>query len=130
VQPFGNLLVTMDVTGEQIERVLEAQAIEDRARPVLILGVSEGFSFSYDAAAPFGDRIDPASITLDGATIAPDQVVRIVTNSFLADGGDQFDAFAEGTDRSGGGDDLTALVDHLTTGSPLSPAPTDRIIEL
>ncbi len=130
VQPFGNLLVTMDLTGEQIERVLEAQAIETRTRPVLILGVSEGFSFSYDAAAPFGDRIDPASITLDGVTIAPDQVVRIVTNSFLADGGDQFDAFAEGTNRIGFGDDLTALVDHLAASSPLSPTPTDRVVEL
>ena len=130
VQPFGNLLVTMDLTGEQIERVLEAQAIEDRTRPVLILGVSEGFSFSYDASAPFGDRIDPASITLDGVTIAPDQVVRIVTNGFLADGGDQFDAFAEGTNRRGGGDDLSALVDFLEAGSPLSPTPTDRVVEL
>jgi len=130
VQPFGNLLVTMDLTGAQIERVLEAQAIESRSRPVLILGVSEGFAFSYDAAAPFGERVDPASITLDGVTIAPDEVVRVTTNSFLADGGDEFDAFAEGTNRAGGGDDLAAFVAYLEANSPVAPAPTDRIDEL
>ena len=31
VQPFGNLLVTMDMTGEQIQRLLEQQAISGRA---------------------------------------------------------------------------------------------------
>ena len=30
VQPFGNLLVTMDLTGAQIEQLLEQQAIDDR----------------------------------------------------------------------------------------------------
>ncbi|MEZ5236004.1 MAG: 5'-nucleotidase C-terminal domain-containing protein [Acidimicrobiales bacterium] len=39
VQPFGNLLVTMDLTGAQLHAVLEQQAIATRSRPVLILGV-------------------------------------------------------------------------------------------
>ena len=30
VQPFGNLLVTMDLTGAQIERLLEQQAVFQR----------------------------------------------------------------------------------------------------
>ena len=48
VQPFGNLLVTMDLTGAQIEQLLEQQAIDDRpgGREVLIFGVSEGFAFA------------------------------------------------------------------------------------
>ncbi len=90
VQPFGNLLVTMDLTGAQIERLLEQQAIDDRAggREVLILGVSEGFSFSYNPAGAFGDRIDPATIALNGTVLNPTATYRIVTNNFLADGGD------------------------------------------
>ncbi|CAN5501281.1 bifunctional metallophosphatase/5'-nucleotidase [soil metagenome] len=130
VQPFGNLLVTMDMTGEQIERVLEAQAIATRSRPVLILGVSDGFTFDYSASAPFGERIDPASIKLNGTVIAPTDVIRVTTNAFLADGGDNFDAFEEGTNRAGGGDDLTALIDYLGAHSPIAPTPTDRINEL
>ncbi len=54
VQPFGNLLVTMDLTGAQIERLLEQQSIEGRpgGRDVLIFGVSQGFAFTYK---PDGD---------------------------------------------------------------------------
>ena len=129
VQPFGNLLVTMDLTGAQIERLLEQQAIDDRAggREVLILGVSEGFSFSYNPAGAFGDRIDPATIALNGTVLNPTATYRIVTNNFLADGGDAFTVFTEGTNRAGGGDDLAAFTAYLGgENSPVAP-PADRI---
>jgi 2',3'-cyclic-nucleotide 2'-phosphodiesterase (5'-nucleotidase family) len=128
VQPFGNLLVTMDLTGAQIERLLEQQAVQGRpgGRDVLIFGVSEGFTFSYDPAAPVGSRIDPASVKLNGVTLNPTSTYRIVTNNFLADGGDAFSVFTEGTNRSGGGDDLVALIDYLGVNSPVAP-PGDRI---
>ncbi len=128
VQPFGNLLVSMDLTGAQIERLLEQQAIARRpgGREVLILGVSAGFSFSYNPNSPFGDRIDPATIQLNGKTLDPAATYRIVTNSFLADGGDSFKVFTEGTNRIGGGDDLVAFTDYLDANSPVGP-PEDRI---
>ena len=122
VQPFGNLLVTMDLTGAQIERLLEQQAdsTDPAVATVLILGVSDGFTFSYDPAGPFGDRIDPASIKLNGDPLDPAATYRIVTNNFLADGGDGFTVFTEGTNRIGGGDDLAALIDYLGA-TPRSP---------
>ncbi len=128
VQPFGNLLVTMDLTGAQIERLLEQQAIAARpgAGEVLILGVSRGFTFSYDPAAPFGSRVDPASIRLNGTMLDAAATYRIVTNNFLADGGDAFTVFTEGTNRVGGGDDLAAFTEYLDANSPVAP-PEDRI---
>ena len=128
VQPFGNLLVTMDLTGAQIERLLEQQARVDAQgnATALIFGVSEGFTFSYDPAAPVGDRIDPASIQLDGTTLDPAATYRIVTNSFLADGGDLFTVFTEGTNRIGGGEDLVAFTEYLDVNRPVAP-PEDRI---
>ena len=128
VQPFGNLLVTMDLTGAQIEQLLEQQAVQGRpgGRDVLIFGVSAGFAFSYNPSGAFGDRVDPASITLNGEVLDPTATYRIVTNSFLADGGDSFSVFTEGTNRSGGGDDLEALIDYLGANSPVAP-PGDRI---
>ncbi|MCC6438824.1 MAG: bifunctional metallophosphatase/5'-nucleotidase [Acidimicrobiales bacterium] len=130
VQPFGNLLVTMDLTGAQLHDVLEQQAVATRSRPVLVLGVSKGFTFSYAASAPFGERIDPASMQLDGAPIDPAGTYRVTVNNFLADGGDAFTVFTEGTNRLGGGDDLVAFTDYLEANSPVQPAPTDRIVEL
>jgi 2',3'-cyclic-nucleotide 2'-phosphodiesterase (5'-nucleotidase family) len=128
VQPFGNLLTTLDLTGAQIERLLEQQAVAGRpgGREVLILGVSAGFTFTYNPAAPFGDRVDPASIRLNGTVLDPAATYRVVTNNFLADGGDSFTVFTEGTNRAGGGEDLAALIDYLEANSPVAP-PADRI---
>jgi 2',3'-cyclic-nucleotide 2'-phosphodiesterase (5'-nucleotidase family) len=126
VQPFGNLLTTMDLTGAQIERLLEQQAIDDRpgGREVLILGVSNGFTFTYNANGAFGDRI--SNVRLNSAPLVATTSYRIVTNSFLADGGDSFSVFTEGTNRVNWGEDLAALIAYLGQNSPVSPPP-DRI---
>ena len=50
-----------------------------------------------------------------------------MTNNFLADGGDAFTVFRQGTNRVGGGDDLVALTDYLGANSPVAP-PAERII--
>jgi 2',3'-cyclic-nucleotide 2'-phosphodiesterase (5'-nucleotidase family) len=128
VQPFGNLLVTMDLRGDQIERLLEQQTRQDAQgnTTALIFGVSRGFTFGYNPNAPIGDRIDPASIRLNGTVLDPAASYRIVTNSFLADGGDSFTVFTEGTNRVGGGEDLVAFTDYLDENSPVAP-PEDRI---
>ena len=128
VQPFSNVLVTMDLTGAQIERLLEQQAIQARSRQVLILGVSAGFSFAYNSAGPFGDRIDPATITLNGTVLNPATTYRVATNNFLADGGDSFTVFTEGTNRVGGGDDLAAFTDYIAANTPVEPPEDDRIL--
>ena len=73
VQPFGNLLVSMDLTGAQIETMLEQQWVTqtDGSVRFLHLGVSNGFTYSRSASAPVGNKVDPASIKLNGATIDP-----------------------------------------------------------
>ena len=126
VQPFGNLLVSMTLTGAQIDTLLEQQWTTDPARaPFLHLGISTGFAFSWSASAPVGQKVDPASITLNGAPIDPAASYRVTVNSFLADGGDGFTVLREGTDRIGGGVDLDAFIAYLTANSPVTgPAPT------
>ena len=126
VQPFGNLLVSMTLTGAQIDTLLEQQWSTSPSRaPFLHLGLSEGFAFSWSASAPVGQKVDPASITLNGAPIDPAASYRVTVNSFLADGGDGFTVLTEGTDRVGGGGDLDAFVAYLTANSPVTgPAPT------
>ena len=52
VQPFANTLVNMRLTGAQIKTVLEQQwQPAGAARPFLRLGISEGFTYTYDPAA-------------------------------------------------------------------------------
>ena len=131
VQPFGNLLVTMDLTGQQLHDVLEQQAVLGRAggRDILILGISQGLQFQYLAGNAFGDRVPIGSITLNGTPISPTATYRVTVNNFLADGGDAFTVLTQGTNRLGGGDDLAALVNYVGANNPIAPPATDRILE-
>ena len=40
-------------------------------RDILRLGISDGFTYEWSQAAPFGAKIDPASIKLDGVPLDP-----------------------------------------------------------
>jgi 2',3'-cyclic-nucleotide 2'-phosphodiesterase (5'-nucleotidase family) len=132
VQPFGNLLVTMTLTGEQIERTLEQQWVTqtDGSVRFLHLGVSAGVTYSWSASAPVGNRIDPASLMLNGQPIDPAASYRVTVNSFLADGGDGFTTLREGTDRTGGGVDLDALTAYLGANAPVAPPAANRVTPL
>ncbi|UUU25471.1 esterase-like activity of phytase family protein [Streptomyces sp. DSM 40750] len=131
VQPFAGSLVSVDLTGAQIEQILEEQFNDSGTRaPTLMLGVSKGLTYSFSRSAPVGDRIDPSSIKLNGEPLGPDTTYRVTANTFLAAGGDGFTTFAEGENTVGGGDDITALTDHLAAQSPVAPPGTDRVTEL
>ncbi|MGB3685146.1 MAG: cell wall-binding repeat-containing protein [Ornithinimicrobium sp.] len=124
VMPFGNILVSIDMTGADIKDVLEQQFDPDRSRPQLALGVSEGFSYTWNAAAAQGSKV--SGMTLDGVPLEPDATYRVSTLNFLAEGGDSFTAFTNGTKLLGGPEDLQNLVDYMGENSPLN-APANRI---
>ncbi len=128
VQPFGNSLVTMTLTGAQIHDLLEAQWL---GQPFpRILQVSDGFTYEWSASAPDGDRVDPASIKIGGVTVVPGDGYRVTVNSFLAEGGDNFAVLVDGTNRLGGEVDLDALVTWFGANSPVPPGPQDRIVQI
>ena len=112
-QPFGNTLVGLDLTGAQIASVLEEQwQPEGASRPFLKLGVSAGLAYFYDPLGPPGQRV--TDIFLDGERIDPDATYRVVANSFLAQGGDNFTTFAEGANHADSGlVDLGAFTDFF-----------------
>ncbi|WP_437875572.1 bifunctional metallophosphatase/5'-nucleotidase [Sorangium sp. So ce513] len=129
VQPFGNSLVVMSLTGEQIDALLEQQFQVDAmgATRSVILQVSAGFTYTYSQSAPVGRKVDIASIRLNGVPIDAARTYRVTVNSFLASGGDGFTVLNDGTDRLGGALDLDALRDYFAARSPISPPPLDRI---
>ncbi|RKH51398.1 bifunctional metallophosphatase/5'-nucleotidase [Corallococcus sp. AB050B] len=132
VQPFSNTLVTMTLTGAQIERLLEQQFRTGDLTRILL--PSAGFQYAFSASAPIGSKVDPASIRLNGVTVDPAASYRVTTNNLLAPGGDNFTVFAEGTNTMGGAVDLDALEAYFkaksTQANPL-PAPSlDRITRL
>ena len=124
VQPFANNLTTLTLTGAQIEKVLEQQF---QTTPPLIMQVSEGFSYTWKASGPTGDKIDPASIMLNGTVIDPAASYRVTVNNFMAVGGDGYTVFVEGTNMLTGPIDLDAVDAYLRTHNPLPPPSTGRI---
>jgi predicted extracellular nuclease/2',3'-cyclic-nucleotide 2'-phosphodiesterase (5'-nucleotidase family) len=128
VQPFANTLFTVDLTGEQVRQVLEQQyQPAGSTRPFLALGVSKGLFFVYDDDAPAGSRV--SGVTLNGAPLDPSRTYRVVVNSFLASGGDNFTVLRQGANRTDTGlDDLTVLVEYFERNSPITPDTAPRRI--
>ena len=127
VLPFNNTLVSMDLTGQQIVRLLEQQWERASSRGV-VMSVSSGFGYTWDAAAPAGAlrgqgrRVVPGSLTLHGEPVLLDKHYRVVTNNFLADGGDGFTVFQQGKNRQTGDLD-TAVVKLYIRMKGLVPVP-------
>jgi 5'-nucleotidase / UDP-sugar diphosphatase len=95
VLPFANTLVIMDLTGAQIQEILDQSASLFKG----ILQVS-GLSYHWynvtgtDAATQYG----AFNIMVGDQPLDMDQTYRVVTNNFLATGGDSWVTFLEGTD--------------------------------
>jgi len=134
-QPFNNTMFVLPMTGEQIVDVLKEQCQPaGSSRPFLHLGVSEGFTYNLATVIEEGDcvAIDVTNVELDGTPLDPAATYNVAVNNFLADGGDNFDTFAEvdPNDRVPGPQDIDALTDYLEANSPVPPPGTDRVTEV
>lgn len=133
VLPFVNNVSSVEVTGETLKTIFEQQWQRDAdgnvpSRAYLQLGVSENVSYSFDSTRPEGDRI--TGITIDGEPVDPAASYRVATFSFLAQGGDNFRAFTEGTNTDTGLVDYEAWIEYLESSSPVSPDFARRSVEV
>jgi 5'-nucleotidase len=126
VQPFGNSLVKVELTGQQIYNLLNQQwAGQPFPR---ILQVS-GLTYTWDNNLPAASRI--VEIRKDGALIALDAIYTVTANSFIAAGGDNFTVFTQGANPVGGPIDLDALIAYLKgLPQPFAAAIEGRITRL
>jgi 5'-nucleotidase len=132
VQPFGNSLVTMTLTGAQLYEMLKQQWCGRGSRTVLLPSSSVEYTWSRALLPAPNTSCASASnpvtsFTIDGAPVVKGQSYRITVNSFLADGGDTFPVLRAGTERLGGAVDTDALEAYFKANSPLSPPALDRI---
>jgi 5'-nucleotidase len=134
VQPFGNSLVTMTVTAQQLKDLLEQQFPGCLGQGTQrILQVSNGLRYSWSAsAAPCAKIVDlsltPTDLTVvppavigatevivaGGAVVDPGKTYRITVNNFIATGGDGFTTLLGGTNVLGGAQDIDALVAYMS----------------
>ncbi|WP_016932875.1 bifunctional metallophosphatase/5'-nucleotidase [Rhodococcus sp. R1101] len=127
VQPFGNMLQVLDLTGAQLDALLEQQFQKSAVGSDIerILAPSHNLNYTLDRLAPRGERI--RSITIDGEPGDPERVYKVVVNNFLAGGGDGFSVCTEAHGLVGAGKSLDALNSYLATRSRVEPPAVDRI---
>lgn len=122
VQPFGNSLVRMNLTGAQIYDVLERQWLGQTSPRIMQIA---GFDYTWNPALSVGARV--VEVRFGGMPIDLTGVYTITCNNFMAGGGDNFTTFLAGTDQVGGPIDLDALEDWVEAQSPLTAAIAGRI---
>jgi 5'-nucleotidase len=136
-QPFGNSLVTLTLSTQQVKDLLEQQfagCVGQLPTATRLLLPSAGLHVHWDGARACGARIRELTLTQDGRTetlvdaagnvVAPAREWRVTVNSFLAAGGDGFSVLTQGRAPLGGAQDIDALVAYL--GRFKAPAPAYR----
>jgi 5'-nucleotidase len=126
VQPFGNTLVTVTLSGAELRTLLERQWSATRPERARILQPSRGLTYAWDSRRPHGERIIPESLRLDGRVIEAERDYRITVNSYLAAGGDSFRLLRTARDPVGGPLDVDALAQYLQNASVSAPLAPDR----
>lgn len=152
VQPFGNSLVTMTLTAQQLKNVLEQQFTGCMGQTAQrVMQVSNGLKYSWSTAAPACSKIVDVSFTPVDVTVTPpvaigptEQIVlggvvqnpartyRVTVNNFMATGGDGFTVLTGGTGVLGGAQDIDALTawfaGYKAPRAPYDPAdPAQRL---
>jgi 5'-nucleotidase len=127
VQPFGNSLVRMNLTGQQVYDLLNQQWAPPQPFPRILK--TSGLTYTWDNDRPASDRV--VEIRKNGILLDRSASCSVVVNSFLAAGGDNFTVLLQGTNPVGGPVDLDALIVYLQTlTQPFSVAIEDRITRL
>ena len=123
VQPFGNSLVRMDLTGQQVYDLLNQQWA---GQPFARVLKTSGLAYLWDNAMPAGNRV--LAVYRNGVLIDRAATYSVTVNSFLADGGDNFTVLRNGANRVGGPLDLDALIAFIQgLPQPFAAAIENRI---
>ncbi len=136
IQPFQQNLVTITLTGTQLQTLLEEQfkgcaldfppgVIPPRSDQ--ILQVSEGFTYAWNPAGATCNKVDAGSIKVNGLIVGPTRKYRVTVSSYLAEGGDRLYEFTHGMERVDGAQDVDALAAYFAKHHSVSPSRLDRI---
>ncbi|MDV6374506.1 bifunctional metallophosphatase/5'-nucleotidase [Deinococcus arenicola] len=128
VQPFGNSLSLLDLSGAKIREALEYGVATWSENKGQFLHVSKGMSYTFDLSKPAGSRV--TAVTLGGQPLDPAKVYKVAINNFSAGGGDGFTMFKGAPRLDTGTLDVDILVNYLKANPELTAEPEGRIVVL
>jgi len=121
--PFPNTVFICELSGEAIRKLLEHGAGLTNG----ILQLSKGMQMIYDESRPVGQRV--ISCTLNGKPLQKDQLYKVATSNFVADGGDGFLEFKKASYRYNTGKEIfQVMADYLKKRGSYQPQVEGRII--
>ena len=136
--PFANTLHLLTLSGAEIVETLE-EAVAETASGGGAYPYAAGLRFAVDLSAEPGARISEVEVNSrfagDWTTIDLDADYRVVTNSFVAQGGDGYTVFARASAEGRGADTFAeyaqSFVDHVrartAANDPLPRPDTDMM---
>jgi 2',3'-cyclic-nucleotide 2'-phosphodiesterase (5'-nucleotidase family)/predicted AlkP superfamily phosphohydrolase/phosphomutase len=132
VLPFGNIVVTLSVSGAELKAMLENGVSAMPAVNGKFPEVS-GLCFTYNISVPAGARVTSAvrqaadgSCTGAAIDLTAASTYKIAENDFMASGGDGYPVFSSRVATQDIMDQVTA--DYITANSPIAPAIQGRIV--
>ena len=132
VQPFGNSLVTMTLTGQQLKNVLEQQfrgCGTQNGNRLMQPSASLRYEFTPAAGWSIGNTtvlntacnwVNANTIQINGVKVEPTSSYRVTVNNFMATGGDNYVEFKQGTNLLGGAVDIDALEAYFQTSGTVA----------
>ncbi|KAA0563040.1 hypothetical protein F0342_13530 [Bacillus sp. CH30_1T] len=134
--PFGNNLVTLDLTGKEILDALEHSVarVEGTDAPGEFLQVS-GINYKYDINKPAGERVWFVEVKTDNGfeELDPEMMYSVATNAFTANGGDGYTMFKEAKEDGRQTElfvvDFEVFTSYLEKNSQISPEVEGRIVQ-
>lgn len=123
--PFTNTLAVIEVTGEELTQALE-HGVDLYPEQAGHFPHVSGMSYKFDAGKPVGERI--VEVLVDGKPLEADKTYKLVTNDFMAAGGDDYTMFEGKTFIAEGGLFSDVLIDYVKGLGEVAPTVEGRII--
>ncbi|WP_235540929.1 5'-nucleotidase C-terminal domain-containing protein [Paenibacillus sp. Root52] len=113
IQPFGNTLVKLELTGAQVKTLLEQQwgTNADGTPNTKTLQIA-GLKYTADFNKPVAERVTGLSLE-DGTPIDPAKTYTAVVNNFMAAGGDNYKVLLDAKSSLAGPIDLDVFYQYI-----------------
>jgi 5'-nucleotidase len=125
---YGNPVLTVTLPGTQLHAAFEAQWVPQAngTEKFAPFAVSQNVSYTYDTTKPIGQRVDPASVRIDGKPLDLNRDYRVAALAYTLIGGDGTTVFAGFTDPVRNDRDHEGFIAYLRAHPVLTPAPLGR----
>ncbi len=113
IQPFGNTLVKLELTGAQVKTLLQQQwgTNADGTPNTKTLQIA-GLKYTADFSKPVAERVTSLSLE-DGTPVDPNKSYTAVVNNFMAAGGDNYKVLLDAKSSLAGPIDLDVFYKYM-----------------